>query len=673
MASQQPQYDQLLNFIEDCKDADGDAKYEKALSGLPPKDKSLIVDWNDLYAFDEGLATLLLNKPKATLEEFIAAASMKMQMRAPAYLKEIKKVRVRIQNPPFEIPIRMIRAADIGSLIMISGVITRATVAKPLITDAMYICLNCSELIPTPQPYPTLQPPEKCSNPTCNSRRLLLDPSQSKYMDVQWLTAQERPEDLPPGQMPHGVRIRVRDDLVGKVNPGDRVKITCTIEAVQKDKFSLTLDTYLDANHLETIGTDQGGLEITPEDEKAILELAEDPWIHRRLLQSIAPSIKGLDEIKEAILYLLFRGVAKELPDVRIKGDINVLLVGDPGTGKSQLLQYTAKTAPRGILTTGRGSTAAGLTAAAIKEKGGNFVLEAGALVLADKGVCCIDELDKMREEDRGAIHPAMEQQVVNLAKGGIVATLNARTAILAAANPVLGRYNPYQTIAENINLPVTLLNRFDLIFVLRDLPNPEKDAKIVEHILASHRGGAVIASVDSVLFRKYIAYAKRIDPVLSEESGARLGKFYLDMRGASMESGEASAISITARQVEGLIRLTEARARLHLREETTVEDADAAIALTQRSLEQVGIDVSTGKIDIDILYSGKSRSLQMQLQVVLTAISEMSREGAVRDEDLFEALAEKGLNRTEAVRLIGVLMRDGTIYSPKPGYHRRT
>ena len=667
-----PEYTRLLQFLEDCKDADGDAKYEKALSSLATEgDTGLIVDWNDLYTFDTGLATMLLNEPRTLLQDFVAAASQKMLMRDPEYLKEIEVVRVRIRSPPFEIPIRMIRASHIGSLIMISGVITRATVTKPFITDAMYICPGCKELIPLKQPYPTLQQPEKC--PTCQSRRLLLDPSQSKYMDVQWLTAQERPEDLPPGQMPHGVRIRVRDDLVGKVNPGDRVKITCTIEAFQKDKFSLILDTYLEANHIETIGTDQGGLEITPEDEEAILELAADPWVHRRLLQSIAPSIKGHEEIKESILYLLFRGVAKELPDVRIKGDINVLLVGDPGTGKSQLLQYTAKTAPRGILTTGRGSTAAGLTAAAIKEKGGGFVLEAGALVLADQGVCCIDELDKMREEDRGAIHPAMEQQIVNIAKGGIVAELNARAAILAAANPVLGRYNPYQTIAENINLPFTLLNRFDLIFVIRDIPDPEKDTMIVRHIISSHRGGGVVAPVDPVLLRKYIAYAKRIDPELSEESGARLEKFYLEMREASLEGGEASAITITARQIEGLIRITEARARLHLREETTVEDAEAAIALMQRSLEQVGVDVTTGKIDIDILYSGKPRSLQMQLQVVLNVISEMSLGGAVRDEDLYEALAEKGLSRTEAARLIGVLMRDGTIFGPRPGYYRRT
>jgi replicative DNA helicase Mcm len=376
-------------------------------------------------------------------------------------------------------------------------------------------------------------------------------------------------------------------------------------------------------------------------------------------------------------MYLLFSGVGKELPDVNIRGDINVLLVGDPGTGKSQLLQYASKVAPRGLYTTGRGSTAAGLTAAVVKEGGtGNFILEAGALVLGDKGICCIDEMDKMRDEDRGAIHPAMEQQVVSIAKGGIVATLNARTSILAAANPTLGRYNPYQTIAQNMNLPVTILSRFDLIFVLRDLPELEKDSRMAEHILRLHMaaGTPVSTSIGSDLLRKYISYSKRIRPVMTEEVVEGFRDFYVKMRTASMEGGEASAISITARQLESLVRLAEARARVHLREEVTVEDAAAAIALMQRSLEQVGIDVTTGELDIDILYTGKPRSLQMQLQRVLGVISEMERiTGVVKDDDLFDSLIEDhGISRTEAARLIGVLMRDGTIYSPRPGYYKR-
>ncbi|GAH33841.1 unnamed protein product, partial [marine sediment metagenome] len=262
-------------------------------------------------------------------------------------------------------------------------------------------------------------------------------------------------------------------------------------------------------------------LEITPEDEEAIKLLANDPQIYSKTIQSIAPSLYGLDKIKEAIALQLFGGVLKERPDVRIRGDIHVLLVGDPGTGKSQLLQYVVKVSPRGLYTTGRGSTAAGLTAATVKEKDGGFVLEAGALVLADMGICCIDEMDKMRKEDRGAIHPAMEQQIVSIAKGGIVATLNARDAILAAANPTLGRYNAYQSIAENIStFPVTLLNRFDLIFIVKDIPNEEKDAQITKHILDIHVDSELSKPpIEPTLLRKYISYSKRITPKLSPEA----------------------------------------------------------------------------------------------------------------------------------------------------------
>ncbi|MCW3992892.1 MAG: minichromosome maintenance protein MCM, partial [Candidatus Bathyarchaeota archaeon] len=398
----------------------------------------------------------------------------------------------------------------------------------------------------------------------------------------------------------------------------------------------------------------------------------------RMVLQSIAPSIYGYESIKESIMYLLFGGVTKELPDVRIRGDINVLLVGDPGTGKSQMLQYAGRAAPRGLYTTGRGSTAAGLTAAVVREGGtGSFILEAGALVLGDQGICCIDEIDKMRDEDRNAIHPAMEQQVVSIAKGGIVATLNARTSILAAGNPTLGRYNPYQTIAQNINLPVTILSRFDLIFVLRDTPEADRDARTAEHILGLHMaaGTAITPPINQALLRKYIGYAKRLRPVLTREVVERFRDFYLKMRTASMEGGEASAISITPRQLESLVRLAEARARVHLREEVNVEDAEAVIALMQRSLEQVGIDVTTGEIDIDLIMTGKPRSLQVQLQKVLNVVTEMERiTGVVRDDDLFNALLEDHqISRADAAKLIGVLMRDGTIYSPRPGYYKRT
>jgi len=404
---------------------------------------------------------------------------------------------------------------------MVTGIIVRATSIQPFILKAAFTCGQCGETLLLDQTDQFLKTPRECS--TCGSRRgFELNAKESVFIDSQRFAIQERPEELPAGQLPRQVNVELRDDIVDITRPGDRVSITGVLNLIRKQTRGGTLrvfDFTLEANNVAVSGREMELLEITEEDEEEIREIASDPWVHRRLLQSIAPSIFGLDSIKESILYLLFNGVSKNLPDVRIRGDINVLLVGDPGTGKSQLLGFAAKVAPRGLITTGRGSTAAGLTAAVVREGGtGSFVLEAGALVLGDKGVVCIDEMDKMRDEDRGAIHPAMEQQVVSIAKGGIVATLNARTSILAAANPTLGRYNPYQTIAQNISLPVTLLSRFDLIFVLRDIPEKERDNRMAEHILRLHLTASSpdTTHLNTEILRKYISYARRIDPRLT-------------------------------------------------------------------------------------------------------------------------------------------------------------
>jgi replicative DNA helicase Mcm len=671
----------FTRFIEVYRDENDNVKYEQAISELSIKGlKSIFVDFKDIYSFDQELARNLLENPEDYIKHFDEAAMIKLRIRDPEYATQIHNIHVRLRGLPAETPLRRIGAEQIGKLVVLNGIIVRATAVYPLIIKSVFRCVSCGESINLEQSNQFLRTPQEC--PSCNRRRgFELSPKESIFINSQRVTIQERPEELPPGQLPRQINIELKDDIVDIARPGDRINIIGTINLIRRQGrggIYRIFDFILEANNIEVSSRETELLELSQEDEDEIRKLSSDPWIHRRVLQSIAPSIYGLDQIKEAIMYLLFSGVTKELPDVRIRGDINVLLVGDPGTGKSQLLQYAARIAPRGLLTTGRGSTAAGLTAAVVKEGGtGNFILEAGALVLGDKGVCCIDEMDKMRDEDRGAIHPAMEQQIVSIAKGGIVATLNARTSILAATNPALGRYNPYQTIAQNMNLPITLLSRFDLIFVLRDIPEEEKDFRMAEHILHLHKTSItqISAPIESDILRKYISYSRQIKPIITDDVIERFRDFYVKMRTSSMEGGEATAISITARQLESLIRLAEARARVHLREEVTVEDAEAVIALMQRSLEQVGIDVTTGEIDIDILYTGKPRSLQLLLQKVLEVISEIERvTGIVKDEDLYETLIQDhGINRMEASRLIGVLMRDGTIYSPRPGFYKRT
>ena len=667
-------------FIEDFTDREGRFKYDQQISELSVKgEKSFVIDFVDLYNFDIELAQMVLEDPEGTTPIFTTVVRSKLRTRDPLYAESLKRINVRFRNLPAETPLRKIGSDHIGRLVMLYGIIVRASSITPLVIRATFMCPVCGELNHLEQSGQTLQRPQKCL--ACDNRKNFeLVPRESVFIDHQIVTIQERPEDLPPGQLPRSIHVELKDDVVDVARPGDRITLTGFIKLLPRYGRGgelRTFDLQIDASFCEISGRDSELLELSLEDEEEIQEIAKDPFVHQKLLNSIAPSIYGNEHIKEAVLYLLLGGVEKELEDVRIRGDINVLLVGDPGTAKSQILNFSAKVAPRGLMTTGRGSTAAGLTAAVVKEGGtGNFVLEAGALVLADKGICCIDEIDKMREEDRGAIHPAMEQQIVPIAKGGIVATLNARCSILAAANPTLGRYNPYQTIAQNITLPVTILSRFDIIFILRDTPDSQLDSEIARHILGLHRS---LTSSGSPLgiqtMRKYLSYAKGLKPKLTEEVVERFQDFYVKMRNASLEGGEASAVAITARQLESLIRLSEARARAHLRDEVTIEDAEGVINLMQKSLEQVGIDVTTGQIDIDILYTGKPRSLQNQLQKVLQVISEMERvSGSVKESDLYDSLnTDHGINRSEGARLISVLMKDGTIYMPRPGYYRRT
>jgi len=647
-------------------------KYAEAVSKLAETGAlSIAINFFDIYEIDEQLGVELMNNPRPMLKELSDAAYSKLVYRNPDYAAQIRKLDVQIRSLPHETAIRDVRSENITHLIQVNGIIVKSTNVKPTPERAAFTCLSCGEVTIVDQIDQYLITPQKCE--ACNGRRFAFSVEDTGFKDVQWITIQERPEELPPGQLPHSMTIKLMGDLVGSVNPGDRITATCIVDVRQLNKNSVVMEISLEASHLELISTDLEVLEITPQDEREIRELASDPWVHRRVMQSIAPSIYGLERVKEAIAYLLFGGVPKQLPDARIRGDINALLVGDPGTGKSQLLQYTSQTAPRGLFTMGRGSTAAGLTAAAVKEEGGGFVLEAGALVLADMGVCCIDELEKMRPEDRSAIHPAMEQQIVSIAKGGIVAELNARCSILAAANPSAGRYNPYQNLGENLgNLPVTLLNRFDLIFLIQDVPDMERDRKTAEHILGSHSGRAVPPPIPTEKLRKYISYSKRINPKIPEEIQHYIIDFYLEMRRASLNQGQDAAVMITNRQLESLIRITEARARLHLREEATPEDAEAAISIIQFSLEQVGVDVTTGKPDIDIIMTGKPRSLQVQLQKCLGLVSE-PKTRAVQDEELFAALEKQGIGRAEAAKLIGILMREGRLFSPRPGWYKRT
>ena len=654
-------------------------KYRKRLGQLSGSgQRYVVVDFEDLMSYDSELAKLLVDKPDEYLPHIERSAWAQLKIEDPGYAELVKKIRVRFRKLPERYMLRRVGEEHLGKLLLLDGIIVRATPVKPLITRAAFQCRKCNSITYVEQAGLLMRGPGLCGR--CRSKIFDFVEKQSTFMNSQELRMQERPEDLPPGQLPRAMDVKLSEDLVDIARPGDRVSLSGIVRA-QQEVLSRrtrlrTFDLFLEANFVDVSGKEAEVVEITPEEEKQILEMAKDPWIHRKLLSSLAPSIYGYETIKEAILYLLFGAVAKTLPDgVTIRGDVNVLLIGDPGTAKSQLLQYVARVAPRGLYTSGRGSTAAGLTAAVVREKSGGLVLEAGALVLADKGVCSIDEIDKMRPDDRVAIHEAMEQQTVSVAKGGIVATLNARASVLAAANPALGRYDAYRNITENINLPVTILSRFDLIFVMRDAPDSELDTRMSEHILTLHRTRTTPEEVPLTpeLFRKYVSYARRMEPALSEEAAKRLRDFYLRMRSTS--STAESPIAITPRQLEALIRLSECRARSFLRSQVAVEDADAIIRLMTISLQDVGIDTTTGKMDIDVIMTGKPKSLRDRMQSILSTVAALEREtGTVQESKLYEELSKTaGVSEAEARTLVNQLIRDGILYSPKPGHLKRT
>ncbi|HDJ26057.1 MAG TPA: minichromosome maintenance protein MCM [Candidatus Bathyarchaeota archaeon] len=651
-------------------------KYRQRIAKMArDRSTSVLVDFEDIYAMSPELANALVEDPRTVLSYASVAAKAQLKIEEPDYAEEVREVSIRISKLPELLSLRRLSSSHIGRLVSIEGIVVRATPVKPLVVNSVFKCLRCNQPIITGvgKPMPVVPEPRTC--PFCKSKGPFeLDESRTEFVDYQELRIQEKPEDLPPGQLPRWVNVRIiGSDLVDVARPGDRVVVTGIVRVSNPSgRLRRGLEMYIEANNIDVATREAEAIEISPEEEELIRKLAKDPNIHEKIIRSIAPSIYGHEHIKEAIMYLLFGGVTKELPDVRKRGDIHVLLIGDPGTGKSALLQYVAKIAPRGLYTSGRGTTAAGLTAAVIREAQGGMSLEAGALVLADKGVCAIDEIEKMRPEDRVAMHEALEQQTISIAKGGIVATLNARTAVLAAANPALGRYDPYRSVVENISLPITILSRFDLIFVIRDVPDKEHDARMAEHILETHKlkEPTIEPPIPPDLLRKYISYAKNIEPKLTEEAIQVIRDFYLEMR--SKSEGEGAPIAITARQLETLIRIAEAHARAALREFVTVEDAQAAVNMMKRSLQEVGIDLETKRIDIDVIMTGKPKSLRDKLQIVLDAIRRLDEGDGVSEAELIRELEANGLTEADVRRLLGVLLRDGMIFEARPGRFRR-
>ena len=679
--------DYVKNFLVQFKDKTGSYRYVDEIDKMMSANSKFInIDYNDLVSHPE-VESVFNTNPDEILDAFTRAIKEILQQRFPKYAKKIEhEIRARIGNYPVQRSLRQINAEVIGKMTSVSGMVLRASEVKPLAKELVFMCPEGHRTDVILDKDLKLTTPLQCSNSKCTHKDLGIEPKSSRFIDVQFVRLQELPEDLPPGQLPHYLDVTVKQDLVDNARPGDRIVLTGIIRIEQERMSGVSKNESplyrlrLDGNNVEFFGGKGDKIsrriqreEISPEEEKMILALSKNPDIYDRLIESYAPHITGHETIKESILLLMAGSTQRQLNDgSKIRGDINIFLVGDPGTAKSEMLKFCARIAPRGLYTSGRGSTAAGLTAAVVRDANGIFMLEAGATVLGDQGLVCIDEFDKMKAEDRSALHEVMEQQTASIAKGGIVATLNARASILAAANPMYGKYDPFKNITENVNLPVPLLTRFDLIFVVRDKPSKERDTKIAKHIINLHtpKGIDSRSLIDSETLTKYIAYAKRVQPVLTQEAEEKILDYYMKMR--SMGQDSEDTITVTPRQLEGLIRLATARARLLLKTQVEGTDAQRAIDLLEEMFNEAGIDVNTGKVDLGTL-QGRPRSEVSKMQLFMDVIRGLEGEHKhpVEESQLVEELAKTDkFTEDEARNYIRKMQKDSVIYEAKPGYY---
>lgn len=679
--------DKVRAFLEQFRTKNGAYSYVVQIDEMMSRGaKFIVIDYNDLVTEPE-IESVFNQQPDQILDAFAKVVNEILHERFPQYAQKIgDQTRIRIVNYPVQRSLRQINAEVISKMTSVSGMVVRASEVKPLAREIIFVC---------PQGHVTqiflhkgmsINSPGKCSNPKCTHRDLAIKPDSSKFIDFQILRLQELPEDLPPGQLPHYVDVTIKQDLVDNARPGDRIVLTGVVRIEQEPITGISKTNSglyrlrIDGNNIEFLGGKGSKIqrksereEISPEEEKIIKGLAQSPDIYQRLIDSFAPHIQGHQLIKESILLLIVGSTQRVMADgSKIRGDINVFLVGDPGTAKSEMLKFCARIAPRGLYTSGRGSTAAGLTAAVVRDKTGIMMLEAGAVVLGDQGLVCIDEFDKMKPEDRSALHEVMEQQSASIAKGGIVATLNARTSILAAANPMYGKYDPFKNITENVNLPIPLLTRFDLIFVVRDVPSPERDEKIARHIIELHtpETGGSRALIDVDILTKYLAYAKRSNPELTREAEEKILEYYLKMRKVETEE----MITVTPRQLEGIIRMSTARARLLMKDRVEQEDAERAIFLIESMLEDAGVDVNTGKVDLGVL-QGKPRSEVSKMQIFMDVLKSLEgdRKTPVEEKQFVDELVKSGkFTEEDARKFLHRMLQEASIYESKPGHYNR-